>query len=89
MDIEHEFVVISEPATTLAITDIRHTGGTVELDLEGLETGETYKLFRDTILPLGGGSKVQVGLDITGVTTKTEIDNAPPAGEAFYQAEQQ
>ena len=31
LDIEHEFVVISEPATTLAITDIRHTGGTVEL----------------------------------------------------------
>ena len=64
---------------------------TARINIYGTAFIQQLKMYgegNDTTLPLGG-SKVQVGPDITGVTTKTEIDNAPPAGEAFYQAEKQ
>jgi len=80
---------IPAPSSTLAIADIRHLGATVELDLEGLDSLKTYKLFRDTILPLGGGSKVQVGPDITGTTTTTATDTGPLPVDGYYQVEQQ
>ena len=60
----------------------------LRLKPEELESGSTYKIFRDTVLPLGG-SKVQVGSDITGVESDTVTDSSPPAGKAFYQAEKQ
>ena len=70
------------------ITDIRHLGTIVELDLAGLESDSTYKVFRDTTLPLSG-SKMQVGSDISGMISDTVTDSSPPAGKAFYQIEKQ
>ncbi|MGB6220453.1 FG-GAP repeat protein [Haloferula sp.] len=70
------------------IVEIRYLGMTVELELEALDSSSTYKIFRDTTLPLGG-SKVQVGSEITGETSATVIDSNPPVGRAFYQAEKE
>lgn len=72
----------------IVIADIRHLGATVELDLAELDSSATYKLFRDSTLPLSG-AKVQVGADITGTTATTVTDTGPLPADGFYQLEKQ
>ena len=87
------FHVDIEPATgggggDIVIADVRHLGATVELDLAELDSSATYKLFRDSTLPLSG-AKVQVGADITGTTATTVTDTGPLPPDGFYQLEKQ
>jgi hypothetical protein len=77
-----------DSASDPEITDVRHLGTTVELDLEDLDSAKTYKLFRDTVLPLSG-SKVPIGPDITGTTATTVTDSSSLPVDAYYQVEQQ
>ena len=69
------------------ITAIRYLGTSLELDLEGLDRGTTYRIFRDVVLP-SGEAKVQIGTDLSEVSSTTITDPGPlPADKAFYWIE--
>ena len=76
--------IVAAP-TSLTITAMRCTGGSIRIDVEGLMIGSSCTLYRDLALPMSPAKEVVDAVMDAHETAATFADLCPPDGTCFYQ----